>query len=121
MLATLAFISGTTLLLWQSSFLSLRLAKGLALATLVLLGALNLQLRRPGSPTDPRILPLADGRELSITAHVIKEGKVRSAGFGGMRQSVDIETEEIGFQGQSLPLRCGNRLGIYAREPKPAV
>src|SRR5271157_3382242 len=62
------------------------LAKGLSLGTWFLLGALLIQIRgqRQG---DPRIFPLADGREVTLTARVIREGYARASGPQSTRES----------------------------------
>lgn len=87
------------------------LAFPLALGALFFIGALGLQLRSSERPSSQGILALADGEEVTVTAHVIHEGEIREAGFGGLRQSVDVETEEVG----AAPLRTTIRLGIYGK------
>jgi len=92
------------------------LAKALALGAWFLLGAFLIQVR--GQPPhalqdDARILTLADGREVTLTAHVMREGYSRSAGPRSIRESIDVETEEIASQGESWPVRAGVRLTIY--------
>ena len=79
-------------------------------------GALCLQLRNASPQTDSTILELADGREVTVTAHVVEEGNWRAAGFGGSRQSLDLETEEVVAEGQTYALRGGLRLNIYSKE-----
>jgi len=92
------------------------LAKALALGAWFLLGAFLIQVR--GQPPrelqdDARLLILADGREVTLTAHVMREGYSRSAGPRSIRESIDVETEEIASQGESWPVRAGVRLTIY--------
>ena len=88
------------------------LAKGLSLGTWFLLGALLIQIR--GAPgADPRILGLANGRDVKIVAHVLREGYTRAAGARAVRQPIDIETETIESGRESVPVRAGVRLTIY--------
>src|ERR1700687_3025693 len=93
------------------------LAKALSLGAWFLLGALLIQIRgqRPVElrQEDERILALADGRALTLTGHVIREGYARAAGPRSIRGSIDVETEEIASQGESRPVRAGGRLTIY--------
>ena len=86
----------------------------LTLGTWFLLGAFLIQIR--GQPQgDPRMSSLADGREVTLTAHVIREGYARAAGAQQIRESIDVETEEIASQGESWPVQAGVRLSIYER------
>ena len=79
------------------------LAKGLSLSAWVLLGAFLIQVRCP-EPSDPRLLALADGREVTLTAYVVREGYVRSAGSRSTRESIDVETEAIESAAGSNPV-----------------
>ncbi len=65
------------------------------------------------------ILAFADGRETLVTAHVTKEGEIRAGSYGGSRQSIDIETEEIRDGGIVRPIQAGLRLGVYSKESDP--
>ncbi|MFZ1918879.1 MAG: ComEC/Rec2 family competence protein [Terriglobales bacterium] len=97
-------------------FLSRRvwLAKALALAAWFLLGALLIQIR--GRPADdPELFVLSDGRVVTLTAHVIREGYAHASGSRSIRQSLDVETEEIESEGNAWPLRAGIRLSLYER------
>jgi competence protein ComEC len=105
-----------------SWFLSKRawLAKALSLGAWFLLGAFLIQVR--GQPQDdPRILTLADGREVTLTARVMREGYARAAGPRSIRESIDVETEEIASQGESWPVRAGVRLSIYEKLENPEM
>lgn len=88
------------------------MAKSLSLGTWILLGAFLIQVRG-GQAADPQILELADRREVTLTAHVIREGYARAAGPRSTRESIDVETEELESEGQSRPLRAGVRLTVY--------
>ncbi len=115
--ALLAFIFAS---LW---FLSRRawLAKVLSLGAWVLIGAFLVQVRsqpaaelQPGLQQDAaRFLMLADGRPLTLNARVVREDYPRTAGLQSIRESIDIETENIVTQGESWPVRVGVRLTIY--------
>jgi competence protein ComEC len=97
-------------------FLSRRawLAKGLSLVTWCLLGALLIQIRSP-AVGDSRIFALANGRELTITAHVTREGYVRSSDPRSLRQTIDVETETVESDGVASPVHAGVRLTIYEK------
>jgi competence protein ComEC len=103
------------------------LAKTFSLMAWVLLGALYIQVRErepvASQSDDARLFSLADGRPLDLTAHVIREGYARAAGPRSIRETIDVETEEIAdpIQSspiQSWPIRAGVRLTIYAKGQK---
>jgi competence protein ComEC len=99
-------------------FLSHRvwLAKTLALGAWLLLGAFLIQIRgQPSSQLlagDSQILAFADGSEVTITAHIIREGYAKDSYSGATQQSIDVQTEEIASQGASHPVHAGVRLTI---------
>jgi len=99
------------------------LAKSLALGVWFLLGAFLIQVRaqRPHAP-EPNlalISSLADGRPVTLTAHVIRQGYPRAAGPHSISESIDIETEQIASQGETVALRAGVRLTIYEKVENP--
>jgi len=50
-----------------------------------------------------------------MTAHVIREGRLRETSSGELSQTVDVETDEIVVANSApIPLRSGVRLGIYS-------
>src|SRR5260370_8298399 len=50
-----------------------------------------------------------------MTAHVTREGKLRAGGPNEVRQSLDVETEEIVLEGGAkISVHSGVRLGIYS-------
>jgi competence protein ComEC len=114
-IAELAFVFAAS---W---FLSKRawLAKALSLGAWILLGAFLIQVRGQRTDklqqNDARILALADGREVTLTARVISEGYAQAAGPRSIRESIDVETEEIASQGERWPVQAGARLAIYER------
>lgn len=89
------------------------LAKSLTFAAWFLFGAFLIQIR--GSRTDdPQLLALSDGRQVTLSAHVIREGYGQLAGPSSVRESIDVQTEKIEANGQVWPLRAGIRLSLYA-------
>ena len=113
-IAVVAFVLAASWFLPRRAWL----AKGLSLGAWVLLGAFLIQIR--GQPhelqqEEARILALADGRAVTLTARVMREGYARDAGPRSIRESIDVETEEIASQGGSWPVRAGVRLTIYER------
>ena len=44
---------------------------------------------------DTSIRPYADRQELQITAHVTRDGRLQPGGFNEIRQTLDVETEEV--------------------------
>jgi competence protein ComEC len=91
------------------------LAKTLSLGVWVVLGALLIQVRGPVSVGDSRILALADGRDVTLTGHVMREGYARAAGPQSVRESIDVETESIEDESGSRPIHAGVRLTIYEK------
>jgi competence protein ComEC len=87
------------------------------------LGAFLIQIRgqRPDqSPQDnARILALADGRAVTLTARVMREGFPRAAGPKSVSESIDVETERIASGGESWPVRAGVRLTIREKVENP--
>ena len=114
-LAILAFMAAAAYLVRERG----TMAKILALGALFLMGALTIQIRGNGDSPNAEILRFDDGQEVLITAHAIAEGYIAEAGFGGLRQSIDVETEEIASKAKTVPVKSGMRLGICAKEPKP--
>ncbi len=91
-------------------------AKTLSLSLWVLLGALFIQIRSQ-SPDDAQLNPiptaaLADGSQVTLTAHVLREGYARAAGQRSTR-SIDVETEQIANADGSWPIKTGIRLTVY--------
>jgi len=94
------------------------MAKGLALALWALLGAFFIQIRaqpHEARADSPSILTLADGRALRLTAHVIKEGYAQEKSPGLLRESIDVETENIASGDATWPVQAGVRLSIYKK------
>jgi competence protein ComEC len=92
-----------------------RFAWTIALAALFLAGALHIQVRGADTRLDTSILPYADGRELQITGHVVRDGRVQPGALGEIRQTVELQAEEIQTDtGQLTPVNSGIRVAIYA-------
>ena len=79
----------------------------------VALGALSIGLRRQ-TPIPP-IDGFLTGEDVILTAHVMRDGNLREGGFGGVQQSVDVETELVEAKGSVSELAFGVRLNIYAK------
>jgi competence protein ComEC len=101
------------------------LAKALSLGAWLLLGTFLIQVRgqRPAElqQDDARILTLSDGRAVTLTARVFREGYARAAGPKSISESIDVETEKIESQGESWPVRAGVRLTIYEKVEDRAI
>jgi competence protein ComEC len=94
-----------------------RFAATLAVGAFFLIGALRLQLTGPAAIPDHALDAFAYGPEVEMTAHVIREGKLRPASEGELAQRVDVETEEIiPNDGRTIPGHSGVRLGLYASQ-----
>jgi competence protein ComEC len=92
-----------------------RLAPTLALASFLFIGTFNAQLRELSTIRTNALEPFAYGPELEITAHVTHDGKMRESAPGELRQTLDIETEEIATEnGSHIPLHSGIRLSLYS-------
>jgi competence protein ComEC len=83
-----------------------------ALAVWFWLGGLCIQLRQP-TPL-PDIARYTED-EVLVTAHVLHEGNFREAGFGGIRQILDLEIEQISAEGQPSDIHFGARLSFYGK------
>src|SRR6266851_10504573 len=91
------------------------LAANLALGAFFLAGALHIQLRGSRNLLDATLQPFTDGQLVEITARVTREGRFRESGPDEIRQTLDVQTEEIATQDNtSVPAHSGVRLGIYS-------
>ncbi|HEY6938756.1 MAG TPA: DUF4131 domain-containing protein, partial [Terriglobales bacterium] len=89
-LALLVFLAAGAILLRRRP----RWAAALACGALALLGAFVIQARGPVTVNN-EILRFADGGEVTLTAHVIADGFRREGGFGGERQVLEVDTEQV--------------------------
>jgi len=96
----------------------------LALGTFFLGGALHIQMRSASPRLDAGILPYADRREIQVTAHATREGRIQPGGFGELRQTLDLESDQIQTpDGLIVPVHSDIRVNIYsprANEDVPA-
>ena len=90
-----------------------RVAWWLGLGALFWLGALNVQLRLPRPVPD--IARFTDGSEVLITAHVTRSGRLRDDGYGTLRQTLDVQTEELASGQTVSQFQFGLRLSLYQR------
>jgi competence protein ComEC len=83
-----------------------------ALAAFGMLGAVGIQLRGSGAPVamTPALL---DGKEVVITAHVTREGEIRTVTRGDLRQRIDLQTEQIETSEGTVAAQFGLRLTVY--------
>jgi competence protein ComEC len=93
----------------------------LGLGTIFTIGALTIQAGRASGSSGASVIEFADGREVIVTAHVTSEGMQRSDSPGEASQRIDIETERIAINNQSLPARSGIRLSVFTKEDGDAV
>jgi competence protein ComEC len=88
-----------------------------ALGIIFLLAGLDVELQGAGPRLDTAIQTYADGRELEIIGHVIRDGRVQPGGFGETRQTIDVETEQIATaDGVEALVHSGIQLNIYSPE-----
>ncbi len=87
----------------------------LAATAFFVLGALSVQVRSSVPRLDTSIQPYADGQDLQITAHVTRDGRLQPGGFGEIRQTLDVQIEEIkAIDGQTATIHSGIQLSIYS-------
>jgi competence protein ComEC len=114
--AIAAFITATFFFLSHRP----RPARALALGAFAFLGALAVQLRPAFSNLNTDVLTYCDGREVTVTAHVAKEGFIRPSGRDASRQRIDVAAESIEADGVEHALASGIRLNIYTRSGEAA-
>lgn len=87
----------------------------LALGSFFLAGALHIQMRSASPRLDTCILPYANRSEVQVTAHVAREGRIQPGGFGELRQTLDLESEQVQTSdGVIVPVKSGIRVSIYS-------
>ncbi len=85
----------------------------LALSAFFFAGALHIQMRT--TRLDTAIEPYANGQQLQVTAHVIRDGRIQPDGISEIRQTLEVETEQIQTDtGEIVDLHSGIHLTIYA-------
>jgi competence protein ComEC len=96
---------------WRSAFI-------LGLGTLLVLGALIVQVSGPDNSDDSGLLQFADGSEVVVTAHVTKEGSLQEEDSGDLRQRLDLETEQIARGTKKFDVHSGLRVSVYHQPTK---
>ncbi len=90
----------------------------LALGAFFLMGAFHIQVRAASPRLDTGIVPYADRQEIQVIAHVTRDGRLQSGGFNEIRQTIDVESEQVlTSTGQSEAVHSGIRLNIYGPRP----
>ena len=97
-----------------------RPARALALGAFACLGALAIQLRPALSNLNTEILTYCAGREVTVTAHVVKEGFVRPSGRDAARQRIDVAAEIVEADGAQRAIASGVRLNLYTKSGEAA-
>jgi competence protein ComEC len=94
----------------------------IALASLLLAGALHVQLRDASPSLDTSIQTFADRQQVEIIGHVKRDGRIQPGGFGETRQTVDMSAEEIRPEAAaSISTHSGIRLSLYDAKLKSDV
>lgn len=115
--ATIAFLAASTYFARRRKWIGIALALG----AFFLAGALHIQLRGYVNLPDTNLQPFSDGEQREVTAHVIREGRFRESSPNEVRQSLDVETEEIiAENGKPIPVHSGVRLGLFSARPQEA-
>jgi competence protein ComEC len=114
--AVAAFISASFFFLRHRP----RAARALVLGAFVGLGALAIQLRPAFSKPNTDVLAFCGGREVTVTAHVVKEGFVRPSGHDASRQRIDVAADTIEVDGTLHSVGSGIRLNIYTKAGEAA-
>src|SRR5207248_5215395 len=78
-------------------------------------GALGVQVRNSGGACGTNYVQFGND-EVLVTAHVTAEGNLRDDGIGGLRQRLDVETEQITAGDQPATAHFGVRVSIYQKE-----
>jgi competence protein ComEC len=110
MVAGVAFVTAAVYFARRRSWLGWSLAWG----ALFLAGAFQIQACGESNPLDSDIESYVNQRDVRITAHVTRDGRLQPGGFGETRQAIDVETEEVETNsGQSRAVHSGIRISIY--------
>ena len=86
-------------------------AFALGFAALFVAGAWTMQVRMPTNH-DADILAFADGREVIVTAHVVKEGILQEKSRGDVQQRLDLRTEHIHTGSETVTVDSGLRVSF---------
>jgi competence protein ComEC len=86
-------------------------AQILAFGALMALAILAAQLRLP--LTAPYDFPSDAATEVIVSSHVTAEGEVLPTPNGGVHPTLEVETEEVSFEGESKQIAAGLRLNLF--------
>ncbi len=78
-------------------------------------GALVTELRPTHEGLDTGLLGFADGRDLLITGHIIKQGNPKPESPGRFQESFDLAAEEVTSAGQRLFIHSQVRVNVYGK------
>ena len=76
------------------------------------------QVRGPGVTSNSELLQFADGTEVTVTAHVTKEGTPQQDGARGVQQKLQVETEQVAQGTEKFEVNSGLRLNVYEASPQ---
>lgn len=102
---------------WYFTIRRPRLGWAVVLGALFLTGALHIQATRYSREHDSHIEKFANREKTRIVAHVVRDGRLQPGAFGEDRQTLDVETEQIGSEPGAGTIHAGIRLSIYAQRP----
>jgi len=92
-----------------------RAAKLVGLCAIFAGGALAVQVHPPGNGGGLDVLQFADGREVTLTAHVIREGTLVEEDGGEVRQQMDVESEQVILLDKKVEVVSGLRVSLYGK------
>ncbi len=116
-------VAGAAFILAAAYFASRRsgLAWLVALGAFFLTGALHIQVRSASPRLDTGIVPYTNRQEVQVTAHVTRNGRIQQGGMGELRQTLDLESEQIQTtEGLTVPIHSGIRISVYSPRPENA-
>lgn len=91
-------------------------AFALMLCLMLVCGTLVIQVSSPENPAPPDLARFANGDEVMVTGHVIREGTWQEKDLGEEVQRIDVETEQIVDEGSAAPVRAGLRISIFNQD-----
>jgi competence protein ComEC len=113
-LAWIVFALSTAYLLRRRGWLAFIVA----LAAIFFSGALLLQVRVPSDTDNASWMEVAYGGEVTVTAHVTKEGTLQEDSPGSVRQRIDVQTELITSGDENFAVKSGLRINVYQQTLK---
>jgi competence protein ComEC len=94
---------------------------GIILGVMFVTGALLIQLRPDIDAAKAQILPFANGNEVIVSGHVIREGFLQEKDLGEQAQKVDFATEQIAADGLTSQIHAGLRITIFSKQVEIAT